>query len=34
MRCREVGCGDGSDGKLLANVWYQIDSNGDFVDVK
>ena len=30
MRCREIGCGDGSDGKLKANVWYYLDGAGDF----
>ena len=33
MRCREVGCGDGSDGKLKANVWYRVDERGEFVEV-
>jgi hypothetical protein len=34
MRCREVGCGDGSDGKLKAGVWYRLDSTGNFVEEK
>jgi len=32
MRCREVGRGDGSDGKLKANVWYRLDDAGQFVE--
>jgi hypothetical protein len=32
MRCAEVGCGDGSDGKLKAYVWYKLDANGKFVE--
>ncbi len=31
MRCREVGCGDGSDGKLKADTWYRLDKSGEFV---
>jgi hypothetical protein len=30
MRCREVGCGDGSDGKLKAGVWYRLNDGGGF----
>jgi hypothetical protein len=33
MRCAEIGCGDGSDGKLKANVWYRLNENGEFVEV-
>jgi hypothetical protein len=33
MRCAETGCGDGSDGKLKANTWYQITAAGTFVEV-
>ena len=33
MRCAEIGCGDGSDGKLKADVWYQLDAQGEFVEV-
>ncbi len=32
MRCREVGCGDGSDGKLKANTWYRLNDAGEFVE--
>ena len=32
MRCAETGCGDGSDGKLKANVWYQLNELGEFVE--
>jgi hypothetical protein len=34
MRCAEIGCGDGSDGKLKANVWYRLDESGAFVEVR
>ncbi len=30
MRCREVGCGDGTDGKLKAGVWYGLNERGEF----
>jgi hypothetical protein len=30
MRCREVGCGDGTDGKLKAGVWYRLNERGEF----
>lgn len=30
MRCAEVGCGDGSDGKLKANTWYTLNALGQF----
>jgi hypothetical protein len=30
MRCREVGCGDGTDGKLKAGVWYRLNKRGEF----
>ena len=33
MRCAEIGVGDGSDGKLKADVWYQLDESGSFVEV-
>jgi hypothetical protein len=33
MRCREIGCGDGSDGKLKADTWYQISGAGEFQEV-
>jgi len=32
MRCAEVGCGDGSDGKLKANVRYRLNNDGQFVE--
>jgi hypothetical protein len=32
MRCAETGCGDGSDGKLKAEVWYTLDEAGQFVE--
>ena len=32
MKCREIGCGDGSDGKLKANTWYKLDDAGEFVE--
>jgi hypothetical protein len=32
MRCAEIGCGDGSDGKLKAEVWYQLNDSGKFVE--
>ena len=34
MRCAQVGRGDGKDGKLKANVWYQLDARGEFVEVE
>ena len=33
MRCAETGCGDGSDGKLKAETWYQLNDNGEFEEV-
>ena len=33
MRCREIGCGDGSDGKLKADTWYLLNEAGEFVEV-
>jgi hypothetical protein len=33
MRCTETGCGDGSDGKLKAEVWYRLNDTGEFVEV-
>lgn len=32
MRCALTGCGDGSDGKLKANTWYQLNEHGSFVE--
>lgn len=32
MRCREVGCGDGTDGKLKACVWYRLNPAGEFIE--
>jgi|SRR5579859_2565789 len=32
MRCREVGAGDGSDGKLKSCVWYRLDEAGEFME--
>jgi hypothetical protein len=32
MRCAETGVGDGSDGKLKAEVWYRIDDKGNFIE--
>ena len=34
MRCAETGCGDGSDGKLKAEVFYSLDVHGNFVEEK
>jgi hypothetical protein len=34
MRCAETGCGDGSDGKLKAEVWYCLDETGVFQEVE
>ena len=34
MRCREIGCGDGTDGKLKACVWYQLNTAGKFVEIE
>jgi hypothetical protein len=34
MRCREVGCGDGSDGKLKADTWYSLNEAGEFQEAK
>jgi hypothetical protein len=33
IRCAETGCGDGSDSKLKAEVWYRLNENGEFVVV-
>jgi hypothetical protein len=33
MRCAEIGCGDGSDGKLKADTWYRLDEQGSFVEI-
>ena len=32
MRCAEIGCGDGSDGKLKADTWYELDDAGRFIE--
>ena len=32
MRCAEIGCGDGTDGKLKAGVFYLLDNNGKFIE--
>jgi hypothetical protein len=32
MRAAEIGCGDGSDGKLRAGVWYVLDVSGQFIE--
>ena len=34
MRCEETGCGDGSDGKLKAGVWYKLNDKAEFVEVQ
>ena len=34
MRCAETGCGDGSDGKLKAEVWYRLNADGKFVETE
>ena len=34
MRCAETGRGDGSDGKLKAEVWYCLNDKGEFVEDK
>ena len=34
MRCAETGCGDGSDGKLKAEVFYSLDVHGNFAEEK
>ena len=34
MRCAEVGCGDGSDGKLKANAFYKLSECGEFKEVE
>jgi len=33
MRCAETGCGDGSDGKLKAEVWYSLNDDGKFIEL-
>ncbi len=33
MRCAETGCGDGSDGKLKAFVWYRLNLSGEFAEI-
>ena len=32
MRAAEIGIGDGSDGKLKRDVWYRLDTLGQFVE--
>ena len=32
MRIAEIGVGDGSDGKLKADTWYQLDETGKFTE--
>jgi hypothetical protein len=34
MRCAEIGCGDGSDGKLKSDTRYALDEKGAFKEVK
>jgi hypothetical protein len=34
MRAAEIGVGDGSDGKLKRDVWYQLDADGKFTEAK
>jgi hypothetical protein len=34
MRCARVGVGDGSDGTLKANTWYQLTETGEFMEAK
>ena len=34
MKCAEVGCGDGSDGKLKAKTWYELNEAGEFVEAE
>ena len=34
MRAGETGCGDGSDGKLKAGVWYKLNSKGEFEETE
>ena len=33
MRCAEIGCGDGSDGKLKAHICYRLDEAGEFIEI-
>ena len=30
MQCRQIGCGDGSDGKLKADTWFYLTKEGEF----
>jgi hypothetical protein len=32
MKCAETGIGDGSDGKLKSETWYNLDDSGEFVE--
>ena len=32
MQCAKIGCGDGSDGLLKANIWYVLNEAGEFVE--
>ena len=34
MKIAEIGRGDGSDGKLKADVWYELDKKGKFIESK
>ena len=34
MVCAEIGCGDGTDGKLKADVWYMVDESRNIVECK
>ena len=34
MRCCEIGCGDGSDGKLKADTWYRLNDVGEFKETE
>jgi hypothetical protein len=33
IKCGEIGCGDGSDGKLKAGVFYHVNDAGEFIEV-
>ena len=32
MRAAEIGCGDGSDHKLKANIWYVVNNTGEIIE--
>jgi hypothetical protein len=34
MRCARIGCGDGSDDTLKANVWYVLNEVGEFIELE